>query len=168
MSENSEIPWADHSEVEKTLKAMWAGANFDQALELTRVLHHFHHKLFGQKWDGIDSGWLIGYLMGERGLTFQKFAKMTFVELASMLRESPDEIQPPNAVMSFEDERDLYILRRKREGATFNKIAVEIATGHQDWEAFDGPQGVYAALKRLCERTGEPYPSKPRKKRKPK
>jgi hypothetical protein len=67
-------------------------------------------------------------------------------------------------VMSRNDERDQYILHRRRELVDFKAIAREIAD-HQDWERLEGKEGVYQALKRYCKRTGQDYPKDPRRKR---
>jgi hypothetical protein len=63
------------------------------------------------------------------------------------------------------DERDQYILSRKREpGVTFKMIVSEIKA-HAGWQRLDDVKGVHEALTRYCDRTGEIYPGTQKRKK---
>jgi hypothetical protein len=66
----------------------------------------------------------------------------------------------PSTIPWSNEDRDRYILRRRKAGATFKEIVAEI-NARETWEGIESNEGAVAALKRLCKRTGQPYPHAP-------
>jgi hypothetical protein len=96
MSEAKSDPWLGFNNVEdleRALKELWAGVDFEQALEITATLNHFHRKMFGGDWDGISTKWLVECLVAQHRQTIRSLASLTFVEMVEMLRDDPTSRQ---------------------------------------------------------------------------
>jgi hypothetical protein len=99
MSELENRPIANIDDVdalERTLKELWASVGFEQHIETTATLNIFHHELFGCKWNRIDTGWLLEYLVAKRGQTLDSLLDMTIVEMAAILRDETGPRLPEN------------------------------------------------------------------------
>jgi hypothetical protein len=76
----------DVDKLERHLKWLWDGFSFEEVLDITTTLDHYHRKLKGSDWDGVETIWIVEYLIAEHGLSVADLSDKNVGELAALLR----------------------------------------------------------------------------------